>query len=69
MTPAEIKEARRELGLTGAELASLLRLGKGGDRTVRRWESGEVKPGGPVIVALELLTNCLKSEEELKNGK
>ena len=35
---------REELGLTQKEFASLLKLGKEGARTIRRWEAGEYKP-------------------------
>lgn len=55
MTPTELRETRRKLGLSCAKLAELLRLGKGGGRTVRRWERGDSGIPGPVEVALELL--------------
>lgn len=55
MTPESLKEARRELGLSAAKLAELLRLGADGGRAVRRWEAGERAISGPVAVAIELL--------------
>jgi transcriptional regulator with XRE-family HTH domain len=55
MTPIELREARRKLGLSTAALAKVLRLGSNGGRTVRRWEAGEFEPSGPVIVAIELM--------------
>lgn len=55
MTPAEIRSARQSLGLSTNGLAEALRLGKGGGRTVRRWESGETPISGPAQVAIELL--------------
>ena len=45
MTTAElIKTKREELNLTQREFAHLLKLGRYGERTVRRWESGETEP-------------------------
>ena len=55
MTPAEFRAARKALGLSANGMAEALRLGKGGGRTVRRWESGETPVTGPVSVAVELL--------------
>ena len=39
-----IREKRIKLGMTQKELADSIGLGKGGDRTLRRWESGEIIP-------------------------
>ena len=61
MTPAEIRTARSTLGLSANGLAEALRLGKGGGRTVRRWESGDVPISGPASLAIELL---LKAEQK-----
>lgn len=55
MTPDQLKEARRKLGLSTAGLARVLRLGAGGARTVRRWESGESGIPGPAQVAIEFM--------------
>lgn len=55
MTPAEVRQNRQALGLSARGLAEALRLGKGGGRTVRRWESGEVPISGPAQVAIELM--------------
>jgi DNA (cytosine-5)-methyltransferase 1 len=55
MAPAEIKAARQRLGLTQSGLAEALRLGPNGERTVRRWEQGDVPVTGPASVAIELL--------------
>lgn len=45
MTVAEqIKEKRSRLGMTQKELADSIGLGRYGDRTIRRWESGESTP-------------------------
>ena len=55
MTPTELKEARRKLGLSAAGLARMLRLGSHGGRTVRRWEAGENAIPGPAQVAIEMM--------------
>lgn len=55
MTPAEIKKARKRLGLTQQGLADALRMGANGGRTVRRWEGGEMPITGPAAVAVQLL--------------
>lgn len=55
MTPAEVKVARGALGLTQPGLAAMLRMGKNGDRQVRRWEEGDVPVSGPASLAIEAL--------------
>jgi len=55
MTPSDLKYARRALGLTQRELASVLRLGKDGGRAVRRWEGGDSPISGPVSLAIEAM--------------
>jgi DNA-binding transcriptional regulator YiaG len=55
MQPDEVKSARKELGLSQAGLAAALRMGKNGERQVRRWEEGETAISGPASVALEAL--------------
>lgn len=57
MTPADIKSARQRLGLTQQGLAEALRLGPNGERTIRRWEQGDVPVTGPASLAIELLLN------------
>jgi len=47
--------ARSRLGMTGAQMAKALRLGRGSDRTIRRYESGESRIPGPVSVAVEAM--------------
>lgn len=51
-----LDDALEELGWTDADLARFLRLGKNGDRTVRRWREDKARRGvpGPVQVAVEL---------------
>lgn len=56
MTPAALRAARHELGLTQARLAVALGLdGRNAARTVRKWEAGRHPIGGPVAVAVGLL--------------
>jgi hypothetical protein len=52
MTPADLKKARKLLGLTAAGLGRRLELeGKDPGRTVRLWEGGRPIPG-PARVAI-----------------
>jgi len=59
-SPSAFREARYILGLSAQALADALHLGKGGGRTVRRWESGERSIPGPVAVVVGIWTdeNC-----------
>lgn len=53
MTPAELKAIRKRYGLTIRGLADLLRIRD--EKTIRRWESGEVPVSGPASIVLELM--------------
>jgi transcriptional regulator with XRE-family HTH domain len=59
MTPPELRDARKRLGLTQKGLAEALRMGRHGWQTISKWESdsfeGEIP--GPVQVAVECLLN------------
>ena len=56
MTPADLRAARRTLGLTQNALAKALRLSeKNGDRSVRIWEQDGNTVPGPVQVAIEAM--------------
>lgn len=56
MTPEQIKNIRKSLGLTQSELAEKLRLEpKSGRNTVRAWEMGKRQITGPSSLALEYL--------------
>lgn len=58
MTPADLRAARKALGLTQSGLAEALRLSeKNGSRTVRIWETDGNTIPGPVQVAIECLLN------------
>lgn len=52
MTPADLKSARKALGLSQAEFARA--VGVASDRTVRKWEDGERDIPGPVAVICDL---------------
>ena len=52
---AKLRDARQRLGLSAEGLGTRLRLGSNGDRTVRRWEAGDVPVSGPAQVAIDLL--------------
>jgi putative transcriptional regulator len=62
MTPTELREARRKLGLSTAGLAKALQMGQHGARTVRHWERGDYAPSGPAIVAIKLM---LREKEQV----
>lgn len=65
MSPADIKSARQRLGLSQSGLAEALRLGPNGERTIRRWEAGDVPVTGPASLAIEML---LDREQGANNG-
>ncbi len=41
MSPAELRAARKSLGLSQRGVAEFLKLGANGARSVRRWEAGD----------------------------
>lgn len=51
IAPGDVRQVRKELGLTQAQMAERLGLGKHGRITVANWERGTAKPGGPVLIA------------------
>lgn len=55
MTPADLKAARKALGLTQHGLARALRMGKNGYQSVIRWEKDGNTIPGPVQVAVEAM--------------
>ena len=61
MTPAELRTARKTLGLTQSGLARALRLSeKNGGRSIRNWErEGNTVPG-PVQIAVEAMLEKAK---------
>lgn len=65
MSADDIKSARQRLGLTQQGLAEALRLGPNGERTVRRWEQGDVPVTGPASVAIEYMLRDSGSKADL----
>lgn len=56
MTPAQIRKARRTLGLSQNQMAEAVGLrGRDSARTVRRWEHGDFKPSGAVVMIIKQL--------------
>lgn len=55
MSPSELREARKRLGLTQHGLAEALRMGKNGWQSVSRWEQDGNTIPGPVQIAIELM--------------
>lgn len=47
MTPAEFRAARHALDLSQRDLAGVWSMGQNGERTIRRWEQGDV-PVNPI---------------------
>ena len=60
MTSEQFKSARRALGYSQQSLADEWGMGQNGDRTIRRWESGE-RPLNPVAAfAIKLMLDNMK---------
>jgi transcriptional regulator with XRE-family HTH domain len=57
LSPERVREIRESVGLSQGGLASLLGLGSGSAKTVRRWESGEISCPGPVAFCLQALAD------------
>mgnify|MGYP000246398163 CR=1 FL=1 len=55
LTPADLRTARKALGLTQHGLAKVLRMGKSGWQSVVRWEKDGGTVPGPVQVAVGLM--------------
>jgi len=53
MTPAQIITIRKRAGLSQSGLAALLRITD--QRTIRRWEKGDIPVSGPASIILEML--------------
>lgn len=50
-----IKQIRKDLGLTQRELANELGLAKNGDVYIRKVENGRAEPSGLLVRAIEML--------------
>ena len=55
MTPLELCDARKALGMTQHQLAAALNMGKWGFQTVSVWEKDGNTVPGPVAVAVRLM--------------
>lgn len=53
MTPDDFIRIRKQLGLSQAGLARLLGIKE--DRTIRRWEAGEIAITGPAALCMRFL--------------
>lgn len=63
-TREDFVKARQDLGMSTPELAKTLRMGKGADRTIRRYERGDIPIPGPLSVAVEALLTGFRPEPE-----
>lgn len=62
-TGHDVKRARKQLGMSVNDLRDVLRLSiKTGNRTIRRWESGDLPITGPVCVAIEAMLKGFEPE-------
>jgi DNA-binding transcriptional regulator YiaG len=59
LTPAELRKARKRLGLTQKGMAKALNMGAHGWQSVSRWERDDSTVPGPVGVAVELMLKSL----------
>lgn len=62
LAAADIKAARRQMGLSVRELSDMLRMGENGGRKIQRWEAGEDEISGPASVAIEALQTGWRPE-------
>lgn len=67
MKPATIKAIRNRAGLTLTGLAAVLRISD--ERTVRRWEHGDVPISGPASIIMEMLDNGELPERYIEPSK
>lgn len=56
MTPAEFKAARSALCLSQRDLAEVWGMGQNGERTIRRWEQGDVPVNPIAAYCIALMT-------------
>lgn len=55
MTPTTFKAARNALNLSQRQLASVWGMGQNGERTIRRWEQGDVPVNPIAAYAIQLM--------------
>lgn len=64
LSPADLRAARKALGLTQHGLAEALRMGKSGWQSVSRWEKDGGTIPGPVQVAVEAMLRSYQSVKD-----
>lgn len=62
ITKEDLKDFRKKLGITQAELADLLGVSK---PTIERWETSENVITGPIVLALHLINNSQNVADQL----
>ena len=65
-TAQEIKNVRKKLGLTQKEFAQLMSCSKA---TIERWETSKEKITGPIVLALQLLSENPKYVQQVRIPK
>lgn len=58
MSPAELKAARKRLGLSQRELGALVGFSGDPGRTIRKLEAGAREIGGPLERLVAILVDC-----------
>jgi len=58
----DVKQIRKELGLTQRQLAKELGLAKNGDVYIRKVENGRAQPSGLLLKALEMFCELKKNK-------
>ena len=65
LTPAKLKQARRDLGYSLNDMADALRLSSTtGATTLRKMEAGKVNISGPIMVAVSAMLKGFDPFEE-----
>ena len=55
MTPTQFRAARNTLSLSQRQLASVWGMGQNGERTIRRWEQGDVPVNPIAAYAIQMM--------------
>jgi len=64
-----IKEKRNSLGITQKDFADALRMGRNGERTLRRWENGESSPSNLELEHILQFANEVPFENKKRKHK
>lgn len=57
MTPEQFRAARNALNLSQRQLASVWGMGQNGERTIRRWEQGDVPVNPIAAYCIQMMLN------------